>query len=205
MITLNGKGVSPGIALGTLFFFKRASFAVVEKTVTDTASEVARFHAARIEAGNQLDKLCESMREKIGSENAMLFEVHRMMLDDPDFTDPIVALIEQRSVCAQWAVAEIGAALAKDFSEMDDEYMKERACDIKDVAQRVVNILIGVQSNPALGDTPVILAADDFTPSETAALDRAKVLAMVSQAGAANSHTAIFARTMGIPAVIGVG
>jgi len=205
MITLNGKGVSPGIASGTLFFFKRASFAVVEKNVTDTADEVARFHAARIEAGKQLDSLCESVKEKIGSENAQLFEVHRMMLDDTDFTDPIVALIEKRSVCAQWAVAEIGAALAKDFSEMDDEYMKERASDIKDVTQRVVNILIGVQSNPTLSDTPVILAADDFTPSETAALDRAKVLAMVSQAGAANSHTAIFARTMGIPAVIGVG
>ncbi|MCL2601316.1 MAG: phosphoenolpyruvate--protein phosphotransferase, partial [Treponema sp.] len=97
MITLNGKGVSPGIASGTLFFFKRASFAVVEKTITDTAGEVARFHAARIEAGNQLDSLCESVRGKIGNENALLFEVHRMMLEDTDFTDPIVALIEQRS------------------------------------------------------------------------------------------------------------
>jgi len=205
MITLNGKGVSSGIAIGPMLFYRRANTAIVEKAVTDTVGEVSRFHAARVEAGNQLDALSESMSKKIGSENALLFEIHRMMLEDTDFVDPVISLIETRHVCAEWAVKEGGAILAKDFSEMDDEYMRERSSDIKDVAQRIVNILCGTENGLELGDEPVILAGDDFTPSETAQLDRGKVLAMVSQGGAANSHTAIFARTMGIPAIIGMG
>ncbi|MCL2558530.1 MAG: phosphoenolpyruvate--protein phosphotransferase, partial [Treponema sp.] len=205
MVKLKGKGVSSGIAVGRVFYHKRASHAVVEKKVADRGAELARFHEARIEAGNQLDELSESMMDKIGKDNALLFEVHRMMLEDADFVDPIVALIEGRGACAEWAVMEAGEALARDFSEMEDDYMRERAADIKDVAQRVVNVLRGAKSEIELGDEPAILAGEDFSPSETAALDRSKVLAMVSQAGAANSHTAIFARTMGIPAIIGLG
>ena len=205
MITLKGKGVSGGVAIGRMVFFQRANFSVEKKPITDAQGEVGRFHAARIAAAEQLDKLSHEMAEKIGKENALLFEIHRMMLEDADFTDPIVALIESQMVCAEYAVMESGSRLAQDFAEMDDDYMKERAIDVQDVSRRVIDILAGTQRDPLSGDEPVILAADDFTPSETAQFDRSKVLALVCQAGAANSHTAIFARTMGIPAIIGLG
>ena len=205
MITLQGKGVSGGIALGRVMFFERANFVVEKKAVTDTAGETGRFQAARATAISQLDDLSMTMADKIGKENAMLFEVHRMMLEDTDFIDPIIKLIESQRVCAEYAVMEAGSRLARDFSEMDDDYMKERAIDVQDLSRRIIDILSGAQRDLSAVAQPVILAADDFTPSETAQFDRSKVLALISQAGAANSHTAIFARTMGIPAIIGLG
>jgi phosphotransferase system enzyme I (PtsI) len=205
MIALHGKGVSRGIAFGRIVIFQRTSVTIEEKSITDVPGEISRFHEARLRSIEQLNTLATTMRDKIGEENAMLFEVHRMMLEDEDFIDPIVKMIETRKVCAEYAVMEGGGRLAQDFAELDDDYMKQRAIDIQDVSRRVANELSGGQQNLSVGDEPVILAADDFTPSETAQFDRSKVFALVSQGGSSNSHTAIFARTMGIPAIIGLG
>jgi phosphotransferase system enzyme I (PtsI) len=205
MITLQGKGVSEGIARGKLVFVQRSSFVVERKPITDASGEVERFHAARVAAAAQLDELSNTMADKIGKNNALLFEIHRMMLEDSDYFDPIIKMIETELVCAEYAVKEAGGRLAQDFAEMDDDYMKARAIDVQDVSKRVIEILSGTQLDVTSGAEPVILAAEDFTPSETAQFDRSKVLALVSRQGAANSHTAIFARTMGIPAIIGLG
>ncbi|AEF86689.1 phosphoenolpyruvate-protein phosphotransferase [Treponema primitia ZAS-2] len=205
MITLQGKGVSDGIALGRLVFFERSSVVVERKPITDLTAELERFYGAKRTTSDQLDELANSMAEKIGKENALLFEIHRMMLDDSDYIDPIIKMIETQMVCAEYAVEVCGKRLAQDFAEMDDTYMKERAADVDDVSRRLIGVLYGTQKAVGVGDGPVIFASDDFSPSETAQFDRRNVLALVSQQGAANSHTAIFARTMGIPAIIGLG
>lgn len=186
-------------------FIKRKSLAVEKRPVDDAAKEIERFNAARQKAAVQLDALSETMVDKIGEENALLFEIHRMMLEDADYTDPIVEIIKTEKVCAEYAVNTAGSRLAQDFADMDDEYMKARSIDVYDVTKRVIDILTGEGQTIGRDSEPVILAADDFTPSETAQLDRSRVLALVSRQGAANSHTAIFARTMGIPAIIGFG
>ncbi|MDR1325308.1 MAG: phosphoenolpyruvate--protein phosphotransferase [Treponema sp.] len=205
MIILQGKGVSSGIARGRLSFLTRKSLSVEKRSVDDVEKEVDRFNAAKLSAANQLDALAASMVDKIGEENAMLFEIHRMMLEDSDYCDPIVELIKTEKVCAEYAVNTAGSRLAQEFADMDNEYMKVRAIDIYDVSRRVIEILSGEAQGRVGHDNAVILAADDFTPSETAQLDRSTVCALVSRQGAANSHTAIFARTMGIPAIIGFG
>ncbi|MDR0722643.1 MAG: phosphoenolpyruvate--protein phosphotransferase [Treponema sp.] len=205
MITLQGKGVSSGIAVGRLVFFERSSFVVEKKLISDTVGEIQRFYAAKQTASNQLDELANTMAEKIGKENALLFEIHRMMLDDSDYLDPVLKMIETQRVCAEYAVLECGKQLAREFAEMEDGYMRERAADVDDVSKRIIAILSGTQQDSATGSDPVILASNDFSPSETAQFDRSRVLALVAQQGAANSHTAIFARTMGIPAIIGFG
>jgi phosphotransferase system enzyme I (PtsI) len=205
MITLQGKGVSGGIAKGRLVFLKRKSLSVEKRSVDDVSKEVDRFNSARLIASEQLDELSKKMVDTIGRENALLFEIHRMMLEDADYCEPIIKTIETESVCAEYAVNSVGSRLAQEFSGMDDEYMKARSIDVYDVSGRVIGILSGKGQDPAKSEKSVILAADDFTPSETAQLDRGKVLALVSRQGSANSHTAIFARTMGIPAGIGFG
>ncbi|MDR2446597.1 MAG: phosphoenolpyruvate--protein phosphotransferase [Treponema sp.] len=205
MITLQGKGVSAGIARGRLSFLKRTSLSVAKRPIDDVEQEIKRFQAARATAAEQLDELAGSMTDKIGKENALLFEIHRMMLEDTDYTDPIIEIIKTEKVCAEYAVNTAGSRLSQDFADMDDEYMKARAIDIYDVSKRVIKLLSGEEQILEGKDEPVILAADDFTPSETAQLDRSKVRALVSAQGAANSHTAIFARTMGIPAIISFG
>jgi len=205
MLCLQGKGVSAGIAAGRLVFFESDDYVPEKKLVTDTEGEIARFHLARKTAGDQLDELSVKMKDKIGEKNALLFEIHRMMLEDEDFIDPVIGRISGERLCAECAVLEAGMQLARDFAEMDDDYMKERAVDVQDIARRVIGILSGTQKDATAGSEPVILAAKEFTPSETAQFDKSKVLALVSQGGAANAHTAIFARTMGIPAIIGLG
>ncbi|MDR0400442.1 MAG: phosphoenolpyruvate--protein phosphotransferase [Treponema sp.] len=205
MITIQGKGVSAGIARGRLSFISRQSLFVEKRPIDDPEKEIERFNAARRLAADQLDKLSTEMVDKIGEENALLFEIHRMMLEDTDYCDPVIEIITKEKVCAEYAVNTAGSRLAQDFAEMDDEYMKARAIDVYDVSKRVIEIMSGGGQSIGRSDEPVILAADDFTPSETAQLDRSKVLALVSRQGAANSHTAIFARTMGIPAIIGFG
>jgi phosphotransferase system enzyme I (PtsI) len=205
MITLQGKGVSGGIARGRLFFIKRKSLSLEKRPIDDVEQEIERFNAARITAAEQLDQLAGAMTDKIGKENALLFEIHRMMLEDTDYTDPIIEIIKTEKVCAEYAVNTAGSRLAQDFADMDDEYMKARAIDIYDVSKRVIKLLSGEEQDFEGKGEPIILAADDFTPSETAQLDRSKVRALVSAQGAVNSHTAIFARTMGIPAIISFG
>jgi phosphotransferase system enzyme I (PtsI) len=206
MITLQGKGVSPGIAKGRIRFLKRKSLAVEKRPIDDIEKEIERFNAARQTASGQLEALSTAMADKIGKENALLFEIHRVMLEDTDYTDPVIEIITTEKVCAEYAVNTAGSRLAQEFADMDDdEYMQARAIDVYDVSKRVIEILSGGEKSARSDDEPVILAADDFTPSETAQLDRSKVLALVSRQGAANSHTAIFARTMGIPAIISFG
>jgi phosphotransferase system enzyme I (PtsI) len=205
MITLQGKGVSGGIAKGRLSFLKRKSLSVEKRPIDDMEQEIKRFNAARQTASNQLDTLAGTMTDKIGEENALLFEIHRMMLEDTDYCDPIVEIIKTEKVCAEYAVNTAGSRLAQEFADMDDEYMNARSVDVYDVSKRIIEILSGEEQVFRWNDDPVILAADDFTPSETAQLDQSKVLALVSRQGAVNSHTAIFARTMGIPAIIGFG
>ncbi|MDR1216792.1 MAG: phosphoenolpyruvate--protein phosphotransferase [Treponema sp.] len=205
MITLQGKGVSAGIAKGRLSFLKRESLSVKKRIIDNIEEEIERFNVARQTAADQLDALAVSMVDKIGEENALLFEIHRMMLEDADYCEPIIDIIKTEKACAEYAVNTAGSRLAQEFADMDDEYMKARSIDVYDVSKRVIRILSGEEQDLARSDEPVILATDDFTPSETAQLDRSKVLALVSRQGAANSHTAIFARTMGIPAIIGFG
>jgi phosphotransferase system enzyme I (PtsI) len=205
MIALQGKGISDGIAKGRLTFLERKIFSVEKKPVDDASKEVERFNAARFVASKQLDELSKEMVDTIGSKNALLFEIHRIMLEDADYCDPIIKIIETERVCAEYAVNTAGSRLAQEFADMDDEYMKARSIDVYDVSRRVIGILSGEKQEIAGNEKPVILAADDFTPSETARLDRGKALALVSRQGSANSHTAIFARTLGIPAIIGFG
>jgi phosphotransferase system enzyme I (PtsI) len=205
MITLQGKGVSAGIAIGKVIFRAGNDFTANKRSIEDTAAESARFHEAREKAAAQLEELAAAMKEKLGEENALLFETHSMLLQDPDFYDPVLAIIEGEKLCAEYAVLEAGSKLAADFAEMDDEYMKERSADIRDVTKRVLAILNGKDTGMETLNEPVILAAEDFSPSETAQMDKSAVLGLVTRAGAANSHTAIFARNMGIPAVIGFG
>ncbi|MDR2353172.1 MAG: phosphoenolpyruvate--protein phosphotransferase [Deltaproteobacteria bacterium] len=205
MITLQGKGVSVGIAEGPISFLSRSSHSVQKQPIEDVAKELERLNAAIASASAELDSLAISMVDKIGQENALLFEVHRMMLADSDYRDPIEEIITNEKVCAEYAVNTAGSRLAQEFADMDDDYMKARSIDIFDVSKRVIRILSGEKQDSSANDQPVILAADDFTPSETAQLDRGKVLALISRQGAANSHTAIFARTMGIPAIISFG
>jgi phosphotransferase system enzyme I (PtsI) len=206
MITLQGKGISDGIAKGRLIFLERKNFSVEKKPAGDTLKEVGRFNTARLIASEQLDELSMEMADTIGRENALLFEIHRMMLEDADYCDPIIKIIETERVCAEYAVNTAGSRLAQEFAGMDDEYMKARSIDVYDVSRRIIEILSGGRQQDLSGnEKSVILAADDFTPSETAQLDRDRVLALVFRQGSANSHTAIFARTLGIPAIIGFG
>ncbi|MDR0557624.1 MAG: hypothetical protein LBG43_07140 [Treponema sp.] len=205
MITLQGKGVSSGIAKGRLSFLKRESLSVEKRRIDDVEREIERFNTARQSASEQLDTLAATMADKIGEENALLFEIHRMMLGDTDFCEPIVEIIKTEKVCAEYAVNTAGSRLAQEFAGMDDDYMKARSIDVYDISKRAIEMLSGKEQGRLDNDDPVILAVDDFTPSETAQLDRSKVYALVSRQGAANSHTAIFARTMGIPAIIGFG
>jgi phosphotransferase system enzyme I (PtsI) len=204
MSVLIGKVASGGIAIGRLQFFERLKFSAKRKPVKDTGAELARLAAACKTAEEQLDFLITKTVHRLGKENAELFDVHKMMLKDEDFLDAITGIIKGEQVCAEYAVVEAGSRLAKDFAEMDDEYMKARSADVLDVSGRLLATLTGAGHGAELRE-PAILAADDFSPSETAQFDRSLVLGLVTQNGSANSHTSSFARTMGIPAVIGLG
>jgi phosphotransferase system enzyme I (PtsI) len=200
---IHGKSASGGIAIGKLAFFRNSRMLPVMKTVSDISREIERYNAALLSAEKQLEELSISAEKKLGAENAELFESHVLMLQDPDFAEAAQNLIEKDHICAEYAVYITAENLAAVFAEMDDEYMRGRAADIRDVAWRVIDGLRGTEKRLHF-DEPIILAADDFSPSETASLDRMKILAMITAEGTDNSHTVIFARTMGIPAVIGL-
>lgn len=202
-----GKGVSSGIAIGPLLYHKQSQYQVEKRMVDDVEQEQRRFESARALAARQLGELAIATAEKLGEENGVLFEIHQMMLEDTDYQDAVSSIIREEHVCAEYAVMQAAKQFEAQLSATGDEYMQTRAADIQDVSQRVVQILLGVQKHNRLDgqDGPVVLAAKDFAPSETAQLDRSKVLALLTAAGSPNSHTAIFARTMGIPAVTGLG
>ena len=205
MITIQGKGVSKGIAKGPLYFFQRSDTTVTLKVVSDIEAEKARLAVAQEQSIRQLNALAEQCQEDAGEEMAVLFETHAMFVEDEDFVECITSLIDEESCNAEYAVEQAGIQFAAMFAAMDDAYMQARAADIKDVAKRILNNLLGVVDGGIHSDVPVILAADDLTPSETLQLDKSKILGFVTMGGSGNSHTAILARTMGIPAICGAG
>ena len=200
-----GKGVSKGVATGPISFYRRASGVIPRHEVSDTAAELERFRAARETAKEQLAKLYDKALAEAGEGAAMLFEAHQMMLDDLDFVESIEGMIENDRVNAEAAVSDTGAQFAEMFAAMDDSYMQARAADIRDISARVIGILTGEGESGIVSDVPCIVAADDLAPSETVQLDKALILGFITAGGSANSHTAILARTMGIPAIIGAG
>ena len=193
------------MAVGPLYFYRRSTGAVPRVTDADPAVEWARFEAAKATAIGQLGELYEKALNEAGEEAAILFETHQMMLDDLDYVEAIQGLIENDHLNAEAAVSDTGVQFAEMFAAMDDSYMQARAADVKDISNRVVGILMGAVQGGIDSDVPVILASDDLAPSETVQLDKSKILGFVTAGGSGNSHTAILARTMGIPAIIGVG
>ena len=200
-----GTGVSKGVAAGPISFYRRASGVIPRHEVSDTAAELERFRAARETAKEQLAKLYDKALAEAGEDAAMLFEAHQMMLDDLDFVESIEGMIENDRVNAEAAVSDTGAQFAEMFAAMDDSYMQARAADIRDISARVIGILTGEGESGIVSDVPCIVAADDLAPSETVQLDKALILGFITAGGSANSHTAILARTMGIPAIISAG
>lgn len=205
MITLSGKSVFGGIAIGKIVFYKRNEIQIKRSRVEDTEQEVKRFEAAKEKAVSQLQELHDKALDDVGETNAMIFEIHQMMLEDLDYVESIVNIITSQEVNAEYAVATTADNFAAMFAAMDDAYMQGRAADVKDVSERLIQVLSDQNSASMEMNEPVIIAADDLVPSETVQLDKEKVLSFITMYGSANSHTAILARTMNIPAVIGIG
>lgn len=205
MTVLQGEGVSRGVASGKLRFLRRDARAQPRRQVADAEAEVARFDKARGEAVVQLAKLYVETKAKLGEEKSLLFQIHQMMLEDLDYRDTVTSIIRNQHVNAEYAVDQTAAQFSEMFTQMDDDYMKERAADVLDVSRRVIRLLTGQEDEELGGGEPCIIAADDLAPSETARLDQSKVLCFITARGSSNSHAAIFARTMGIPAVVGLG
>ena len=199
-----GKSIFKGIAIGKILFYQKGEQPVKRVKIEDTAEQIKRYEDARAKAAEQLQGLYEKALKEVGEANAAVFEVHQMMLEDDDYIDSVDNIIETQQVNAEFAVATTGDNFAKMFAEMEDDYFKARAADVKDISERMVNILSGNESGGALGDEPVIVVAEDLAPSETVQMDKEKLLAFVTRLGSANSHTAILARTMNIPALIEV-
>lgn len=202
MVVCQGKSVLKGIAIGKIYLYEKQEYVLEQKQVADAEAEVARFEAAKETAIGQLDDLYEKALAEAGEEQAMIFDVHKMMLDDGDYLDAIIGLIRSEKVNAEYAVHTTGEQFAAVFASMDDDYMKARSADVKDISGRVIRILAGIGDGSIASEEPVILLADDLTPSETVSLDKSKILAFVTRNGSANSHTAILARSMNIPALV---
>ena len=204
MITIQGKGVSAGIGMGPLYFYRRAKTEIPNYTVEDTNAEWLRFKGAQSVAIDQLGELAEKARVEAGDEAAFLFETHQMMAEDLDYEEAIQGMIEDGHN-AEYAVDTVAAQFADMFASMDDAYMQGRAADVKDVSSRILGILCGVVQGGIDSAVPVLLASDDLAPSETIQLDKSKILGFVTSFGSSSSHTAILARTLGIPSVVGLG
>ncbi|MBQ3089760.1 MAG: phosphoenolpyruvate--protein phosphotransferase [Oscillospiraceae bacterium] len=205
MILIQGKGVSSGVVKGKLYFYERPDTTVVKTTVDDLEAEKARLAEAQAKSIAQLEALAEKCREEAGDESAILFETHAMFVEDDDYVECIMETLDDEQCNAEYAVEVAGEQFAQMFAAMDDAYMQARAADIKDVTRRILNNLMGIPEGGIDSDEPVILAADDLAPSETIQMDKSKILGFATQGGSGNSHTAILARTMGIPAVCGMG
>ena len=205
MIIIQGKGVSAGVAGGPLYFYRRAENTLRRYEPEDREAEWERFKAAQAKAVEQLGDLAEKARIEAGDDAAMLFETHQMMCEDLDLEEAVESFIKESGINAEAAVADACAMQAEAFAAMDDDYFRARAADVKDISGRLVGILAGVVQGGIDSDVPVILASDDLAPSETIQLDKSKILGFVTSGGSGSSHTAILARTMGIPAIIGGG
>ena len=205
MILLQGKGVSKGIAEGPLYFLQKPDTTIVKETGKDIEAEKARIAEAKEKSAAQLLALAEKCREEAGDDAAFVFETHAMFLDDDDYVEGINDCLESEQCNAEYAVRTAGDTFAAMFAAMDDAYMSARAADIKDITQRLLNNLMGIVEGGIDSDVPVILCADDLAPSETLQLDKSLILGFALQGGSGTSHTAILARTMGIPAICGLG
>ena len=205
MTTLKGKGVYGAIALGQISVFTRKEAAVKRTHIEDISAEKERLAAAKEKATEQLQEIYNKALKEVGEANAQIFEIHMMMIEDEDYNDSINSIIETQSVNAEYAVAITADNFAAMFSSMEDAYMQARSADVKDISNRIISCLSEENSESAASDEKVIICADDLAPSETVLLDKDKVLAFVTAYGSSNSHTAILARNMNIPAIIGVG
>lgn len=205
MEVFNGKSVFGGIAIGKIYIYQKGEQQVRRIRVDDTAQEKSRYRAASGEAMKQLQVLYEKALQEVGEENAAVFEVHQMMLEDDDFVESVENIIDTQEVNAEYAVAVTGDNFAQMFAAMDDDYMRGRAADVKDISERLITVLSGSAAGGIQSDEPVIVLADDLAPSETVQMDKDKVLSFVTVHGSLNSHTAILARTMGIPALVQTG
>ena len=205
MILMQGKGVSKGVIKGKLYFFQRPDTTVAMRQVEDVEAEKQRLAQAQETTVQQLNILAEKAREDAGEEIAILFDTHAMFVQDEDYVECILSCLEEEGCNAEYAVQMAGEQFAAMFAAMDDAYMQARAADIRDVSQRILNNLMGIVEGGIDSEEPIILAADDLAPSETIQLDKSKILGFVTQGGSSNSHTAILARTMGIPAICGLG
>ncbi len=204
MIVLKGKSVFGGVAVGKLLYLKKETGKIKRYKIDNSESELERFEHARQKAIEQLEELYNKALAEDGETNAMIMQIHQMMLEDLDYLDSIKNIIITQSVNAEYAVGLTGDNFSQIFSTMEDEYMKERATDVKDISERIIRIL-NKEDNRVEVNEPVIIAAEDLAPSETIQLDKSKILSFVTRKGSTNSHTAILARNMNIPAVIGVG
>ncbi len=204
MDTYTGKSIFKKIAIGKILFYQKGEQTIKRTHIEEVDAELKRYEKARAAAIEQLDALHEKALKEVGEANAAVFEVHAMMLEDDDYVDSIVNIIESQQVNAEFAAATTGDNFSKMFANMDDDYFKARAADVKDISERLINILSGKEGDQVIGDQPVIVVADDLAPSETVQMDKKKLLGFVTKYGSANSHTAILARTMNIPALIGV-
>ena len=205
MITLEGKSVFGGVAIGKIQLYKRNEITIKRTRVEDVEAEVERFRNAKAKTLELLKGLYEKALEDVGEANAMIFEAHQLMLEDPDYVESIENIIRTQDVNAEYAIGATADNFAAIFEAMDDAYMQGRAADVRDVSERLLQALSSQNETVMVMDEPVIIAADDLVPSETVQLDKEKVLSFVTMYGSANSHTAILARTMNIPAVIGLG
>lgn len=203
MVQYNGKSVYGGIAIGKIHIFAKNAPRIVRYKIENTESEIYRFEAAKTTAQAQLADLYNKAVTQVGETNAAIFEIHQMMLDDDDYLDSVKNIISQQYVNAEYAVGVTADHFAEMFSSMDDAYMKERAADVRDISERIIRILGDSEGDGVSSGEPVIILADDLAPSETVQLDKNSVLSFVTIHGSTNSHTAILARTMNIPAVIG--
>ena len=203
MQVYSGKSVFGGIAIGKISVYRKNEQQLKRVRTEDTKGELARYEAAKAAAIEQLQELYQKALKEVGEANAAIFEIHQMMLDDGDYNESVENIIETQKVNAEYAVAVTGDNFAQMFRAMDDDYMRERAADVKDISERVLSILNGGQKGKGVTDEPVIIVADDLAPSETVQLEKDMVLSFVTVHGSVNSHTAILARTMAIPALIG--
>ena len=199
-----GKSVYKAITLGKVLVFARNENQIKRRKIEDVDGEIVRLESAIAKATEQLQELYEKAVKEVGEASAAIFEFHQMMLEDDDYLDSMHEIIRGEEVNAEYAVAQTGDNFSAMFAGMEDDYMKARAIDVKDVSERLVRILSGTESNGKIGEEPVIIVADDLSPSETVQMDKEKILAFVTVHGSTNSHTAILARMMNIPAIIGV-
>ena len=205
MNRIQGKGVCGAVTMGKLYFYKKDNDTISRETVADPEAEQQRFDRARQQAAQELDTLHEKALREVGEIHAQIFEIHRMMLEDEDYCSSVSHIIHTQRVNAEYAVLRTSDSFSQMFSTMTDEYMQARAADVVDISNRLIRCLSGGSEESLLTREPVILVAEDLTPSETVQLDKEKILAFLTLRGSENSHTAILARTMAIPAVVGLG